>query len=427
MKKFEPLTNKQLAEILGLTIKRDENNKIAAFLCQLSAYTEDAQFNISFNAPSSTGKSFIPMEIAKLFPPEDVIELGYCSPQAFFHDASRFDKETNTLTVDLERKIIIFLDQPHNELLSRLRPLLSHDKKLITSKIADRHEKGSMKTKNVVIRGFPSVTFCTAGLKIDEQEATRLLLLSPQIDQEKIRQGILSAIEKESNAAKYRATLETDTGRTMLKARIRAIKEAGINDIQISSPDIIQERFFHDRRRLKPKYQRDIKRILSLVKTYALLNLWERDREGATITANDSDINAAFELWGSFSESQELNISPFVHGFYKDIILPLYSELADQYANTGTFGISRKEILKKFSEVNGRPFDPFALSKQILPALESAGLITQEKDQNDRRQWLVYPTAENTISEDDKNNTIDTGVNRDPNDPSIDEIAPFIK
>ncbi len=63
-----PMTAQDLLEILGLTIKKDEENKIVAFLCQLSAYTDNSQFNVSFNAPSSTGKSFIPTEIARLFP-----------------------------------------------------------------------------------------------------------------------------------------------------------------------------------------------------------------------------------------------------------------------------------------------------------------------------------------------------------------------
>lgn len=82
-KDLKPLTIDQVIKILGLTIKRDETNKIITFLAQLSAYTEDSQINISFNAPSSTGKSFIPLEIVSLFPDEDVIKLGNCSPTAF--------------------------------------------------------------------------------------------------------------------------------------------------------------------------------------------------------------------------------------------------------------------------------------------------------------------------------------------------------
>jgi len=64
---FQPLSSKELVEILGLTIKKDEENKLITFLCQLSAYKESSQFNISFNAPSSTGKSYIPTESEKQF------------------------------------------------------------------------------------------------------------------------------------------------------------------------------------------------------------------------------------------------------------------------------------------------------------------------------------------------------------------------
>lgn len=121
---FKPLSSQDVIEILGLTIKRDQENKLITFLCELSAYTEDSQFNISFNAPSSTGKSYIPTEIARLFPEVDIIEIGYCSPTAFFHDVGDYVKGKGYI-VDLSRKILIFLDQPHTQLLERLRPLLS--------------------------------------------------------------------------------------------------------------------------------------------------------------------------------------------------------------------------------------------------------------------------------------------------------------
>ncbi len=126
---LQPLSSQELIQTLGLTIKRDEENKLITFLCQLSDYTENSQLNISFNAPSSTGKSYIPTEISQLFPEDDVIEIGYCSPTAFFHDVGKFDKEKEGYVVDLSRKILIFLDQPHTLLLQHLRPMLSHDKK----------------------------------------------------------------------------------------------------------------------------------------------------------------------------------------------------------------------------------------------------------------------------------------------------------
>jgi 5S rRNA maturation endonuclease (ribonuclease M5) len=81
--KFKPMSLDQVKDVLGLTIKKDDENKIVTFLALLSAYTDNAQFNISFNAPSSSGKSFIPLEISNLFPEDDVMKLAHITPTAF--------------------------------------------------------------------------------------------------------------------------------------------------------------------------------------------------------------------------------------------------------------------------------------------------------------------------------------------------------
>lgn len=411
---FEPLSLQELVEILGLTIKKDEKNKIVTFLCELSAYTENAQFNISYNAPSSTGKSFIPLEISKLFPNEDVMRLGNCSPTAFFHEQGEFDKDKNTIVVDLSRKIIIFLDQPHTALLERLRSLLSHDEKEMHSKITDKNQRGGNRTKTVIIRGFPSVIFCTAGLHIDEQEATRFLLLSPEINPEKIRGGIVEAIKKESDKDKYEAWLEENPMRKILKERIRAIKLENIREIKIASYGKIEERFLGNNKVLKPRHQRDIKRLSSLIKSFALLNLWWRDRDGSTITANEDDIEQAFRIWDDISVSQELNLPPYIYNLYREVIMQAWqdknaSQNQEIMKITGTAGLSRQEILQRHFEVYGRMLDNNQLRQQILPMLETAGLISQEADKNDKRKILVYPTVLTIKSTSEKNNSVTEG------------------
>lgn len=395
---FSPMTSGEVVTTLGLTIKYDEENKLATFLCQLSAYTENAQFNISFNAPSSTGKSFIPTEIANLFSKDDVIEIAYCSPTAFFHDTGEYDKEKNQYLVDLSHKILIFLDQPHNELLARLRPLLSHDKKEIMLKITDKSQKAGLRTKNVLLRGYPSVIFCTAGLKIDEQEATRFLLLSPEVSQEKIREGILATIRKEADSDSFKSWLEENPERALLKERIRAIKLEGITEINIANMEKITERFFGDNKTLKPRHQRDIKRLLALIKAFALLNVWWREREGSVITANDEDIEQAFKLWEKIAVSQELNLPPYIYNLYNEVILAAWNEKNDNAGELekeyfGKIGITRQEVLAKHYVVYGRMLDNNQLRQQILPMLETAGLIQQEQDISDRRKILIYPSA----------------------------------
>jgi len=407
---LKPLSLEELLEILGLTIKEDKENKIVTLLCELSAYTENSQFNISYNAPSSTGKSFIPTEIAKLFPQEDVMEIGYSSPTAFFHDAGEVDpKEKGKIIINLARKIMIFMDQPHTQLLERLRPLLSHDKKELNIKITDKAQKQGMKTKNIILRGYPAVIFCTAGLKIDEQEATRFLLLSPEVNQDKIRQGITEVIRKETDGQKYSSWLDENPERKLLKDRIRAIKEAAIKEIKISNEQQIKERFFGKNKSLKPRHQRDIKRVIAIIKSLALLNLWWRDRDGSIITANEEDIEDGFKIWDRISVSQEHNLPPYVYNLFNDVIMTAWEE-KNGYLEKG--GLTRQEILQKHYSVYGRTLDGNQLRQQILPMLETTGLISQEPDPNDKRKMLVYPNIPASIST-ENNSESEGGVSLD--------------
>jgi len=411
--KFKLLTSEEIIEILGLTIKRDEENKLATLLCLCLTYTNGSQFNISFNAPSSTGKSFIALEISALFPDNDVVKLGKCSPNAFYHEQGEYDKEKNTMTVDLSRKIIIFMDQPNTALLERLRSLLSHDQKEIHSKITDKNQGGGNRTKTVIIIGYPSVIFCSAGLQMDEQENTRFLLLSPQISQEKIREGILATIRKETNNDNFKNWLEADPDRKLLKERIMAIKNEGITEINIKDSSQIEAKFLSGDRKLKPRHQRDVKRLMSLVRGFALINLWWRKRSGTVITANDDDVDAAIRLWDKVSVSQELNLPPYVYYIHEDVIKPAWKakneELTKMYSTSEKVGLTRQEICTKYFEVYGHPLEEIKLRQQILPMLEASGQITQEQDINDKRKMLVFPVFQQSI--DKKENSVpESGV-----------------
>ena len=395
---FTPLSPEELDQILDLTIKKDSMNKLLTFLGELSAYTEDDQLNLSYNAPSSTGKSYIPIEVSQLFPEEDVIEIGYCTPTAFFHEQGEYVEETNSYVVDLSHKILLFLDQPCNELLARLRPLLSHDRKEIKHKITDRTQKSGLRTKNVVMIGYPAVIFCTAGLKIDEQETTRFLLLSPEMSQEKISQGIYEAIKKQSDTKNYVTEIESNQERKHLKERIRAIKQENVKEI-IVGPDLQQEiskRFLGGKKALQPRHNRDIKRVIALIKLLALLNLWWREKNDSKIYASNEDVDQAFKIWGEISKSQELGISPYIYDIFTKVICPAWLEKKNIITNdlcesASVPGLTRKEILYRYHMVYGKYLDVHHLRHQILPMLETAGLIIQEPDPIDRRQKLIVP------------------------------------
>jgi hypothetical protein len=244
------------------------------------------------------------------------------------------------------------------------------------------------------LKGFPSVVFCTAGLKVDEQESTRFLLLSPETSQEKIREAVLGKIGRESDGEAYQRWLERQPGRQLLMNRIKAIKQEHIDDVRIPRQERIIERVFANDRILKPRETRDIGRVISIIKALALLNCWYRQRDGAIIEADENDIDAGFLLWDSIAESQTLGLPPYLYNLYREIIVPAYVE-----KNTG---LSRLDITTKHRLTYGRLLSERQLAREMLPMMESAGLIVQESDPTDKRRLLVYPTTVAHISPDQK-------------------------
>ena len=383
-----------IAGVLSTTIKKDNPTKLITFASMLLAQTENSQFNVGLQAESSAGKSYIPIELADYFP----YRRGYCNSfsftplRFFFHDRGIWDEERGVLIVDLESKILVFLDQPHFQLLEKLRPLLSHDRKELEYKITDKNQKLGLRTKNVVLRGYPSVIFCTVKLDPDEQEKTRLFLLSPEIDEAKLKESIDLLAMKHCDPGKYDKLLETNPERKLLKERISAIRNSGIRRILIPDAKRVTERFTRKHKQLKPRDQRDFPRIISIMKAHALLNCFGRNRiDNETIEANEADINAGFALYEEIAVPNELGLPPYVWEVYQKVFTPLFK--------TTQNGTGKQDIEKKYFEVYYKPLNYELFKRHLKPSLQSAGLITEEPDPEDKRRMLYYPTVSSPISQ----------------------------
>ena len=163
------ITFEDVAEILSTSIKKDKAAKLITFCGNVLSQTNDDQLNIGFQAESSAGKSYIPIEVSNYFPKEEVEIIASASPTAFYHDKGVWDKSREVLIRSLKGKILVFLDQPHYQLLEKLRPMLSHDSRELAYKITDKNQKFGMRTKNVILVGYPTVNFCSTQLEADEQ------------------------------------------------------------------------------------------------------------------------------------------------------------------------------------------------------------------------------------------------------------------
>lgn len=403
---FKELSLAELADVLSLTIKHDKENKIVTLLGMLSAYSGDSQINISFNAPSSSGKTYVASEVAELFPPEDKIELSGASPTSFFYGEGEHDEELNAKIVNLDRKILIFYEQPDPKLQARLRSVLSHDQRELKFRMTNKGKRGENRAQEIIIRGFPATVFCSAGLRLDEQEATRAILLSPEVTAQKINEGVHLQAIRGADSAKFINEVETNELRSDLKRRIIAIREQYVGDIIIPNPEIVEARFKAMLGTVKPRHMRDMAHLMRLIKSVALLNVWHRRVDGV-VTVQQTDIDQAFELWSYFVESLELGIAPALMNFYKDFILGAYFEkkAEDVLGIENPLGVSRHELSKYHYSITDKPLNDEYLRKQILPQLENCGLIHQAKPQaGDRRSVHIYPQVlfdqENNIGED---------------------------
>jgi hypothetical protein len=389
----------EIAGILNTSIKKDKAPKLITFCGMLLAQT---------------------IEVANYFPEGEVQKIASASPTAFYHDFGKWDDAKKAIVKDLEHKILIFMDMPHFMLLEKLRPMLSKDEKNLRYMITDKSQKHGLRTKNVIIRGYPSVFFCTTKTDPDEQEKTRMLLLSPSTDQEKLREALELATLRRSNPEAYHKRISEDPKRNWLINRIRGCRQWGIREIIV--PDdgkAVYDRFMKEHTYLMPRYQRDYPRIFSFIKAHALLNCFNRDKIGPnTIMANDTDIDAGFALYKEVELSNELGLSPYVFRIYVDVIAPLLA-----YDGMGD-GVTRDDVIKKYYEVRHKMLSPETLRKEILPQLEVVGLIRQEPDQEKKSRILIYPTvstpfiskkiAENEDEDsknDEKEGGKDSGVN----------------
>lgn len=381
---FKEMTLDDLKVVLGETIKYDDNNKCLLFLAMLTAYTESDQLNVYIVGPSSSGKTHLMQQTAAFFPAKDKELIAGASPTAFKHRTPVTDPETGEKYVDLERKLLLFQDTPHFQLAEVLRPLLSHDEKEIVYHTTDRSKNADHSSKKSVLRGFPVFVACSASNRMDEQEATRALVISPEANDEKLEAGLELTNLQTANPEAYKQNLKQSNSRRLLMERVRYIKNLHINSVIIPDPELSKCGFKAMTKRLQPRSQRDIAHFNSLIKAAAMLNAPFR-LIGGRVHANCDDIEIAKQLWKPLAQSVELGISPDLRNFYYECVIPAYrtAKLSE--------GATRAEIRKVYFDKKHATLNDDKLRKDYIPALRDAGLIEEIKNPNDKKVKLIIP------------------------------------
>lgn len=392
----------ELTEILETTIKYDRENKVITFLVCLGTYTDEEQSNILYIAETTTGKSYIPLEILQYFPQEDIEKLSYASPMSFFHLYGKKQTEekgvkedgtpeTHTYyLIDMSKKVYIFKDMPSMQLLERLRSLLSHDEREMQLQITNKSEKAGYRTQHYRIRGYPTFIFCTATTKIfDPQESTRFFVLSPEIDTAKIEEAIKLLALRKGNKQFYKDAISGMSARHFLSHRIELIKAERILDVVIPNVNDIADDFIKNHPFLNPRAMRDFGRLISLIKYWAMLNCFSRKMEekpeGKIVYADKIDVEVGFILYEAICTSNEMGLSPENYGIYKRIF-----EAYDR-----GIGLTKEEISAAYLKVFHRPLGNNRLNRDIIPNLLASGLIYRDETTGRGGRAQIFKLSKN--------------------------------
>lgn len=404
-------------------VKRDDVTKNMVFLTGLSAYTPDP-INLFLRGESSIGKSYNAVEVLKYFSKEDVWLLGALSPTALIHSRGRLvdsdgdeidfldkpdkkagkeeqkiwrDRLKNShYLIELNGKILVFLEAPHIKTFNMLRPILSHDTFSISYKFTDKTAKGSLQTQHVVIRGYPATIFCSTEESYVKDLATRSFTITPEVNAAKFLDANMLTADKAMFPWRYMPDQDFDD----LKSYIQFLKEPSEEfNVKVNVPyaEALAKNFPHRFAR----NMRDFRHVLSLVKVSTFFHLAQRpllvrkisaradeenpgiedgkEVEEAYLLATKDDYNRILNLWDEIRETTETSAPGHIIKFYREVVLELAKQKDEFYCEDLVAAWNSKFEDKKSSD-NVRRWVSF---------LCSVGYLTKVPDANDKRRNLI--------------------------------------
>jgi hypothetical protein len=357
------LTHQNRFLIMDLVVR-----KLILLTC-CSAYST-YPLNLSLQQVFSAGKTTTTTQTAKYFP--DVWLLGAMSPKSLIHEKGEPTENQDGYIINLEGKIIVFLDEPQLETLAMLKPLLSHDTYETTYKYVD---KQSGETVKAILRGFPSVIFCTTKSKYIMEFSSRWLTASPETTPEKIQKVIAAKGAKASQTDQ--PDPEFETWQTAFKLLSKEVPLKAI----IPYANELAQSF----RAKKPIDMRFFDLFLALIKATTILHAFQREKtENGILKATIADYEEAYAVFHEIEKSTTLGLGQNILDFFNNIVTPLWKERQELTSDMRI--ITYEDLLYYYQEATEEPISRTTLRETFLKPLEQKGLIDFENDPQDKRK-----------------------------------------
>jgi len=338
----------------------------------VSAFTDDP-FNLALLGRDSIGKTYNAVVMAKLLPESYIEFLAGQSPAALAHDLGEYDKETRSWVVDVSHKIWLMLDVLPQETMSRLKPLLSHDRREIVYKFTDKTKRGGLRTQRVVIRGWPAVILCAAKTGYVSEYSTRWATATPEISDSKTDQATQKIGEIEASPEEF---LE-DKNIQVWRAVFAIIRKNSPIKVKIPYAPIIAKEFL----KRGPETMRVVKTFMRMVKANSALHFMQRSKDGEYYVAEPEDFKEALEDFKVIAAPTFLGISGDA--------LQLYDHIK------GKKDLTFEDIAVAARQCFGTDVSDNTLRELYVQRMVDTGLLVEKTDQTDKRRKL-YDAVERT-------------------------------
>jgi len=168
----------------------DERAILESFFTMLSALTYEP-LNMHPSGRAGTGKSFIILRCARLFPDNMIFIKSGMTKKSLYYSRWAVEETPDVKRVELWGKVIICLEAENSrEFIKEIKPNLSHDATEYSYDFVEE-ERGRRVTKSVRIVGWPSWIFISTKPWTTEEEKRRFNIMTPEADANKYRNVIL--------------------------------------------------------------------------------------------------------------------------------------------------------------------------------------------------------------------------------------------
>jgi hypothetical protein len=418
-----------------------EHNLVVCF----SSFTSNP-LNLGVMAPTSEGKSYTISLVTGLFP-NAVVFTGSSSKAFFYEEGKAVDPETHEdlqgrmdalrsrlddddkdgaarselrqlnkramIRVNLEGRILVFLEPPEIALFEALKPILSHDKWESLYQTVDRSSSGEQRTKKILLVGWPTMIFASAKdqdtWSMWPELQSRCVIVSPNMTQEKYLQANRLTSKLLGLPSFVLKNLFPEDLEVAAREEVRRVKQAieltrmlggsegggSHRDNFVLNPfaEQLNELFPHE----SGLRMRQFRSLMSYVNILAMIAADQRPKlvvkgQARAVVATASDVERAMKLVFS---STWASIPRYKVDFYEQAVLGAY-EGAATVIGTGDkvekryHAVPTKEILAKARSLNFK-MGPNRLRKTFLEPLEEAGLLSSEQDPDDKRGLAWTP------------------------------------